>query len=334
MRVGVFQCAQIGLENRVHFSVFDGSVPVKIISMSDLAKHPLFAFLAHQPMMRELNVPEKVYSLVVLNYFHFIRMQPKLEFFLQELFDGGEQFFKSRFVAGNENKIVGVADVMLYLQFLFNKLVKLVHVHVGKELRSQIADGHASRVKEVRAAGLKAVNDFFQQLHYFRILDPPRQYCKQYLVIDAVKKLPDIALQGITLSCAVAAHSAKHLRQSPHAPVRALANAARKGVGNEAWFENRIEHFENRVMQHTVAHRSFVNMSAFRISDVEAGIRPMLVYFVSKVSVQLKNILLHLLLEIHYVCLVSLLAFKYVPCHEQMFGRGHSLEYSLVRFHI
>ena len=116
--------------------------------------------------------------------------------------------------------------------------------------------------------------------------------------------------------------------------MRSFSDAARKRVGYKARLENWIERLKNAVMQHAVAHRGFVYMSALRIGDEEAGIGAMLVSFVTQIAVQLKNMLLNFLLEIHYVYFISLIAFEYVPRRKQMLGRGHVLKYSFIRFHI
>ncbi len=302
--------------------------------MANFTQHSVLARLAHQPVVRELYVSEKIHAPVILHELNFVRMQTQLQLFLQKLLDGGEEVLQLRFVGRDDNKIVGVANVVRGFQFVFYKLVELVHVDVCEQLRSQVADRYASRMEEIALTGRKAADYFFEQLHYFRIFNALRQYVQQYFVVDAVKKLPYVALKGVALACAIVTHRAEHICQSLHAFVRAFADTAGEGVGDKAWLEHGIEGLKNSMVQNSVAHRCFVYMSQLRVGDIKGGVRAVLVHFISEVAVQLKNMLLHFLLELHDVCLGALFLLELVPRAEEMLGRGHVFKYSPVRFHI
>src|SRR3989338_1609867 len=51
--------------------------------------------------------------------------------------------FELSFGMMKKDKIVNIPYVTLRSQFVFDKLVKLIQVNVGKKLRSEIAKGHA-----------------------------------------------------------------------------------------------------------------------------------------------------------------------------------------------
>ena len=306
---------------------------VEICGMTNLTQHPLFARLAHQPVMRELHVSEEVHTLMVFHQMDFVWMQFKLQFFLQKLLYRSKQVFQLRFVSRHKYKIVGVADIVFCFQLMFYKLVELVHVHVGKKLRGQIADGYAARMEQVGIPTRKAADDLPHKPHDLWILTASRQYFQQYFMVDTVKKLSHVALQCIAGARAIEADRAEHLRQPLYAFVAAFADAARKGVGYESWLKNRIEHFKDSVMQHSVAHYCFVDVPQLGIGDIKAGVLAMLVGFVSEVVVQLENMLLQFLFKFHDIVLAPFVLLELIPCAEQMLDRGHALEYLLVRFH-
>ena len=300
--------------------------------MTNLTQHSLFARLTHQPVVRELHVSEEVHALMVFHQMDFVRVQFKPQLFLQKLLYRSKELFKLLFVAGYEYKIVGVADIVLGFKFVLNKLVKLIHIHIRKELRGQVADRYAARMKEIGIAACKATDNFSHQPHDLGIFNAPRQYLQQYFVVDAVKKLPHVALERVAGARTVAADRAEHVCQPLYAFVTAFADAARKGIRYEPWLKNRVKHFEYSVVEHPVAHYCFVYVPQLRVGDIKAGIRAVFVSFVSKVMVQLKNMLLQVLLKLHDIILAPLVLLELIPCVEQMLDRGHVFKYSLVGF--
>jgi len=60
----------------------------------------------------------------------------------------------------------------------------------------------------------------------------------------------------------------------------------------------------------------------------------MLVGFVSKVAMQLKNMLLQVLFKLHDIVFAPFVLFELTPRVEEVFDGGHALKYLLVRFHI
>jgi len=223
---------------------------------------------------------------------------------------------------------------VLGFQFVLHKLIQLVHVYVRKELRGQVADGYASRMEQIALAGRKAAYDFSQEPHDLLVFDSLPQYLQENLVVDTVKEFSHVALQRIAGTCAVSTYRAEHLRQSLDAFVRTLADATGKGIGNKTGLKRRIELLKDGMVQYPVTHSRLVDVAQLGVGNIESGVKAMLVCFISQVAVQLKNMLLHIALEVHHVRFVAFLFLKLIPCPEQVLGRGHALEYSLVRFHI
>src|SRR3989344_8128221 len=124
--------------------------------MANFTHHSLLAFLAHQPMIWKLHVSKKVDSFSVLHQLNFVRVQSELQLFLQKFLNRCEQFFQLCFVGGDDYKVIGVADVILYMQFALYELIKLIHVHIREQLRGQIADRYTTRMKEIGVAAYEA----------------------------------------------------------------------------------------------------------------------------------------------------------------------------------
>ena len=99
-------------------------------------------------------------------------------------------------------------------------------------------------------------------------------------MINGIEKLPHVALERETRPRVVPALPPDHILGGQHAPMRSLADATRKRIGNKTLLKNGINDGENGVMQNPVAHRSFVDMPLLGIGYVESGIRAVLVSFV------------------------------------------------------
>ena len=168
--------------------------------MLKFSQHSLFALLSHKPVVRELHISKEIDTLPIFHELDFVRVQAESQSFAQELINWCDQFFQFSPVIRNNHKIVCISYVVLHTQLLFYKLIEVIHVHVRKQLRSQVANRNASRMEEVSTTGFKAADDFSHQPHNLRIFDAPRQYLQQYLVVDAVKEFPHIALERITLA--------------------------------------------------------------------------------------------------------------------------------------
>jgi len=67
------------------------------------------------------------------------------------------------------------------------------------------------------------------------------------------------------------------------------------------------------MVQYAVADSCLVNMPLFRIANIKTGIQAMPVCFILELPVQLKDILLKMPLELHYIRLLPLVAFKSLP---------------------
>ena len=119
--------------------------------------------------------------------------------------------------------VIAVAQVGAKLQLAPGKVVHRVERHVGHDLAAAGAnwDPHA----------IAAVNgdEHPQQLQRALAFDVAVQLCKQRIVVDAVKKLPDVHAQVI-----LPAWVAQMLLQLVAAAMSAAANQAAVGVEDQA----------------------------------------------------------------------------------------------------
>ena len=66
-----------------------------------------------------------------------------MQFILQKLFNQLPTVLQMFFILMDQNKIVHIANVVFHPQLVFNKVVQLMQVNIGAELRSQVANGNA-----------------------------------------------------------------------------------------------------------------------------------------------------------------------------------------------
>ena len=104
-------------------------------------------------------------------------------------------------------------------------------------------------------------------------------------------------------------------------------------MSNERRLEDGIEHGEDGMVQDTILHGRFVDASLLGIADGEGAIRLMPVGSGDQLSVQLKEVLLQIPLELLHV-LPSLFSFaELLPCDEEIFLGGDPLEEVSVYLH-
>ena len=133
------------------------------------------------------------------------------------------------------------------------------------------------------------------------------------------EELMDVALEDEARLRSIATHALEHPIQSIDRFVRPFTFSAGKGMGDERWLKDGIEHREDGMVQDTVLHGRFVYAPLLRIADGEGAVRVMPVRSCNQFAVQLKEILFQFPLKILHI-LPSLLAFaKPLPCSKEIF---------------
>ena len=142
-------------------------------------------------------------------------------------------------------------------------------------------------------------------------------------MVNRIKELLNITFQNETGTRSILMNPPCHFFQNRNAPMRAVADPARKRSGNKSFLKNRIDDGKYRMMQNSVPDQSFMYVSLFRIADVEAGIWPVLVGFVFQLATEPKDILFKVPLKLLHVMSVSLIAFENVPCRKEILRRNY-----------
>ena len=99
--------------------------------------------LTHQPVIGKHDAAQKIDALCAALYHGFAGVQLQCQPVLQKLADAGVPVHQGGGVVGQQHKVVDVAQVAPDFEGVFDKLVKLIEVDVGKELAGEAANGHA-----------------------------------------------------------------------------------------------------------------------------------------------------------------------------------------------
>ena len=94
------------------------------------------------------------------------------------------------------------------------------------------------------------------------------------------------------------------------------------GVSNESFVEERVEDTIEGVVQESVAHGRFVDISRFRVGDCEGVVTGVTVGFRGKLSVEHENIVHQTAFEFLYIFSVSFSDDEFFPGFKQIFNRN------------
>jgi len=209
---------------------------------------------------------------------------------------------------------------------MFNKLVKFIHINIGKNLRCQIANWYASSFKKAWSTCHKALDDFSQEIHNFLVFNFPIKNANEHIMVNRIKEFSDIALQSIALSGIILAYSSNHFRNFFHSLVCSFAYAARKRIWNKGRFKYWIQNVEYRMVQYSIAYCGFVDMTKFWIVNIKAGITTMFVCFITKIPIYLKNILFKIFLKAKDIKFFPFTLFKFIPRQKKILRLNYSLK--------
>ena len=95
-------------------------------------EHPSFCFCAQNSVVRKGNVAEEVNALGKLTKLNLLWMQHQPSLIPQPLLDERQEPSKLGRVVRKNNRIVGVADVVLHPELVLDKMVECIQIHIGK----------------------------------------------------------------------------------------------------------------------------------------------------------------------------------------------------------
>lgn len=116
--------------------------------------------------MRETDVAKEIHSLIPPLKDYFLWMNFHIEYDREESSDGYECIFKLFFITAQQNKIIGIANIVLYPQAALYKLIEFVEIDVRKELTGHIAKGDT-----FAGIGRKTVDDDIDEVERFGIFN-------------------------------------------------------------------------------------------------------------------------------------------------------------------
>jgi len=298
-----------------------------------LSYHSFFCTLSQELVVRENHISQEINTLGVFCDEDFLGVQFKSQCFTQKLLDNRHQRLQVISVFRYHDEVVSVSGIVFYAQFLFHKLIKLVHVYIGKKLGCEVPNWYSFPREEVRLATNESFNDFFKKPQCVGICNLYLKHCSQNSVVNSVKKLFDIAFKCVAMSRVVGAFLTEHFRNAVYTLMCSFSYSAREGCWNESRLENPIQDFKNSVMKNTIANGRFVNITKLRIADTEANIVAMSIRFVPKLPMQLKDVLFEVFLKFKHVNFLAFTSLELVPRAKEVFGINYLIKKVFVNLH-
>ncbi len=93
--------------------------------------------------MRETDISQKINALMQLPDENLFRMQGEREMIAKEFGDRLNQIFQIRPIRRCYCKIIGIAGIIFYMECMFHKLIKFIHIDVREKLGCKIADRYS-----------------------------------------------------------------------------------------------------------------------------------------------------------------------------------------------
>lgn len=275
---------------------------------------------ARNPGIWKRDITQIIDALLQLSDLNLIRMKRQLQVLLQKFSDFiFKQSKMARIVVGNY-KVISIANVILDLQRMFYKLVKLIEINIRKKLRGEVSYGRPFNIESIAFFGSETLNDDFYQIQKVMIFDSPADYLKKNFVVDARKEMPDVAFQHEASPVGLIELPRIYFK-ALHALMRPFPFPARIGIGHKGRFKDGIEYVKDSVMDDPVPDGCLMDMSQLGVADVEVGILAMPVFFVQQIAVKLKNIILQMPLKNLDIGFSPLALFELIPCFEDILGR-------------
>lgn|SRR3989344_2112000 len=109
-------------------------------------KNPISCLISRYHETRETNVPQEINALTEFSDRDFPRVQSQLEGFSKEFVYGFYDIQTMISLGVQYHKIVGITDVVFFLQLMLHELVELIEIDIGKKLRCQVPNWQSLRI--------------------------------------------------------------------------------------------------------------------------------------------------------------------------------------------
>ena len=176
-------------------------------------------------------------------------------------------------VVGEQGEVIDVAEVLLGLQLLFNKMVKAVEIEIGEELAGEVADGQPSGLfqgrKQVVAHKpvhlLATVNDEIQEPEGLRAFEVPTSDGLENLMVNGREVFADVALEDVAAGAGKAGEALE-------GSVGAVAAAVGVAIGNEAGLDQRQDDIAEGMVDDAVSVGGCGDDAGLGVEDLEATV--------------------------------------------------------------
>lgn len=282
------------------------------------AKHPSLCLGSQNSMMRKTNIPKIINATSICFEDYFLWMHTEAQSLVQKDFDFFKAIDKQFFVWMDKNKIICVSNIAGDFQFVFDELIKLVQIHIGKQLGSQIAQRQSRR---------ETLDYILKKCHKSVVRCSFLKNVQKNIVVDGVEKFPHIQLQNPHCPGMISRQFKPEVLQSFDRPMSAFIFSRRPRIKNKDFIPFRLNDPVDGMMEQPVANRCLMNMAAFRIANIKRDITTMLVVSVFQILMQFKNVIFEVYLKFVHIFFVGFLFFKFRPSVEQVLQGNDFIEH-------
>lgn len=230
--------------------------------------------LAHVARIRASDVAQEVDAALDAVDFCLVGVQAQRQVFAQEIIQQAGFVVQAGAIVAQDHHVIDVAHVLHRLELVFGKLVRRVHVDVGEELATQVANGQAvaigieqafvaghlahqaGRAAHLHIGGRVVVQHATAQLHPPGFRDVARQQRIEDGLLDADKEVRHIRLEVERGNAVILACRAHEVLQPIHRPQGTLAWNAGVAVMHEAVVKARADPVVQQVVHNPVTEIS------------------------------------------------------------------------------
>ena len=286
MAVGVNQKTHIRIK-RSHERFFRNQPRLKLPNtIMQLSENPSSHIGARNASVRKRDITQIVDPLPEFSNLNFIGMKGQIKTSFQKIGDFIFEYSKIFIVMVKNNKVVRITKIKFSFKLMLCKLIKFVHINIGKHLRCQIADRRTLDASFLVGVGSKTFNDNSDQVQNVPILDFAADNLQKDLVVDGRKELPDVAFEREAFSFGLK-NFARVYAKLLYTLMGSFLFSARIRIGYKGRFKNRVKETKNCVMDDPIADDGFVDMPQFRIADIKIDILAVSVSFMDQIAMKL-----------------------------------------------
>lgn len=176
-------------------------------SFCELPHHSSPCFRAKYTVVWKKNVSKEVDALSVFADRNLVRVEIKIQIILEKGLNRSKDCFQFSEALGDDHEVICVPNIVLDSKCVFDELIELIEVDIGKELRSKITDRDSLLAEEAGVLGKRTPDDFTEQGNGLLILHSSADDMEEYVMIYRSEELVDVAFEDKAGACSVPAHA-------------------------------------------------------------------------------------------------------------------------------